>query len=59
VAAEARTPALLVRVEHEVDVALPGLQQFVTARPDVSVIDVPGGHHGFETIDDTPAARPR
>jgi len=57
VAAEVRTPVLLVRVEHELDVALPGQQEFLTACPDVSVIDVPGGRHGFETIDDTPTAR--
>jgi dienelactone hydrolase len=57
VAADVGTPVLLVRVEHELDVALPGQQKFLTACPDVSVIDVPGGHHGFETIDDTPAAR--
>jgi dienelactone hydrolase len=57
VAADVRTPVLLVRVEHELDVARPGQQEFLTACPDVSVIDVPGGHHGFETIDDTSAAR--
>jgi hypothetical protein len=55
-AAAVRTPVLLVRVEHETDKARPGQQEFATACPDLSVIDVPGAHHGFETIDDTPAA---
>jgi hypothetical protein len=57
VAAAVRTPVLLVRVEHELDMLLPAQEDFVAACPAVSVIDVPGAHHGFETTDDTPATR--
>ena len=57
VAAAVRIPVLLVRVEHELDMLVPAQKDFVTACPAVSVIDVPGAHHGSETIDDTPAAR--
>jgi acetyl esterase/lipase len=57
VAAAVRTPVLLVRVEHELDLLVPAQEDFVAACPAVSVLDVPGAHHGFETIDDTPGAR--
>lgn len=57
VAAAVRTPVLLVLVEHELDMLVPAQTDFVAACPAVSVIDVPDAHHGFETIDDTPAAR--
>jgi hypothetical protein len=53
VAADVRTPVLLVRVEHEFDFVVPGQATFAAACPGVTVLDVPGAHHGFETIDDT------
>jgi dienelactone hydrolase len=54
-------PLLLVTPEHEFDwiAAATGelLERCTTQHRDVDVIEVPGGHHGFETVDDTDAAR--
>lgn len=52
---------LLVRPEHDFDWIAPFTDDLLercaaTGRP-VEVIDVPGGHHPFETVDDTDAAR--
>jgi hypothetical protein len=57
IAAGATVPVLLTRVEHEFDFVVPTQEAFLRAAPAVSVIDVPGAEHGFETINDTDAAR--
>jgi hypothetical protein len=57
VSAGAPVPVLLTRVEHEMEVIVPSQQAFLAANPGVEVVEVPGAHHGFETIDDTDAAR--
>jgi acetyl esterase/lipase len=54
-------PVLLTLVEHERDWIAPSQKAFLDAArasgSDVEVVDVPGAGHGFETIDDTDAAR--
>jgi dipeptidyl aminopeptidase/acylaminoacyl peptidase len=54
-------PLLLVRPEHDFDWIVPITDDLLArcsdAGRDVDVIDVPGAHHGFETVDDTDAAR--
>jgi dienelactone hydrolase len=54
-------PLLLVRPEHDFDWIAPFTDDLLArcrdAGRDVDVIDVPGAHHGFETVDDTDAAR--
>ena len=54
-------PLLLVRPEHDFDWIVPITDDVLLrcreARRPLTVIDVPGGHHGFETIDDTDAVR--
>jgi len=54
-------PLLLVRPEHDFDWIVSAtdalLERCDRAGRDVDVIDVPGAHHGFETVDDTDAAR--
>jgi acetyl esterase/lipase len=54
-------PLLLTRVEHERDWIAPTQTAFLDAADasgtPVDVIDVDGAQHGFETIDDTDAAR--
>ncbi|CAN5453373.1 hypothetical protein BH10ACT10_BH10ACT10_19450 [soil metagenome] len=54
-------PLLLTRVEHERDWIAPSQTAFLDAAREtgtqVDVIDVPGAQHGFETVDDTDAAR--
>lgn len=56
-----QAPLLLVRPEHDFDWIVPITDELLTrcreAARDVDVIDVPGGHHGFETVDDTDEAR--
>ena len=54
-------PLLLVRPEHDFDWIVPITDDLLArcseaGRP-VNVIDVPGAHHGFETVDDTEASR--
>lgn len=54
-------PLLLVRPEHDFDWIVTGTDELLdrcrAAERPVDVIDVPGGHHGFETLDDTEQAR--
>jgi dipeptidyl aminopeptidase/acylaminoacyl peptidase len=54
-------PLLLVRPEHDFDWIVPDTDELLarcaTAGRRVDVIDVPGAHHAFETVDDTDAAR--
>jgi acetyl esterase/lipase len=54
-------PMLLVRPEHDFDWIVTGtddlLERCTAAGRAVDVIDVPGGHHGFETVDYTDQAR--
>jgi dipeptidyl aminopeptidase/acylaminoacyl peptidase len=54
-------PLLLVRPEHDFDWIVPStddlLSRCAEAGRAVDVIDVSGAHHGFETVDDTDAAR--
>lgn len=52
-----RVPVLLTRVEHEAPFLVPGQEAFLAAGGPVEVHDVPGAQHGFETLDDTDAAR--
>jgi acetyl esterase/lipase len=52
---------VLVRPEHDFDWIVPDTDALVarcvaSGRP-VDVIDVPGAHHSFETVDDTDDAR--
>jgi dienelactone hydrolase len=54
-------PLLLVRPEHDFDWIVPITDELLsgcasTGRS-VDVIDVPGAHHAYETVDDTDAAR--
>jgi acetyl esterase/lipase len=54
-------PLLLVRPEHDFYWIEPHtdvlLERCTAAGRPVDVIDVPGAHHGFETVDDTDEAR--
>ena len=54
-------PLLLVRPEHDFDWIVPHtdvlLERCTAAGRVVDVIEVPGAHHGFETVDDTDEAR--
>jgi len=54
-------PLLLVLPEHEFEwiatASAELLERCATKHRTVDVIEVPGGHHGFETIDDTNEAR--
>ncbi|POX38734.1 alpha/beta hydrolase [Streptomyces sp. Ru73] len=54
-------PVVLTRVEHEVPGIAATVREFLTAAEEtaarVEVIDVPEGHHGFETLDHTEPAR--
>ena len=54
-------PLLLVRPEHDFDWIEQATDDLLTrcrdAGRDVDVLAVPGAHHGFETVDDTDAAR--
>lgn len=54
-------PLLLVRPEHDFDWIVPVtddlLARCVDAGRPVDVIDVPGAHHAFETLDDSDASR--
>lgn len=54
-------PLLLVRPEHDFDWIAPAtvdlLARCTAADREVDVIEVPGAHHAFETVDDTDAAR--
>jgi dipeptidyl aminopeptidase/acylaminoacyl peptidase len=54
-------PLLLVRPEHDFDWIAPFTDDLLSrcreAGRGVDVIDVPDAHHGFETVDDTDAAR--
>jgi dienelactone hydrolase len=54
-------PLLLVRPEHDLDWIVPVTDDLVagcrSAARAVDVIDVPGAHHAFETVDGTDAAR--
>lgn len=52
-----RVPVLLTRVEHETPRLVPGQEALLAAGGPVQVHDVPGARHGFETLDDTDAAR--
>ncbi|SFK30374.1 alpha/beta hydrolase [Streptomyces pini] len=56
-----RLPVVLTRVELELPELAVSIQDFLTAaercEAAVEVIDVPGGHHGFETVDHTEPAR--
>ncbi|MDT0380404.1 alpha/beta hydrolase [Streptomyces sp. DSM 42041] len=56
-----RLPLVLTRVERERPEIAATVAAFVTAArecgADLEVIDVPGGHHGFETVDHTEEAR--
>ncbi|WP_441245073.1 alpha/beta fold hydrolase [Kitasatospora sp. McL0602] len=61
VASAGRLPVVLTRVELEVAEIAGTVAEFLAAaeagNADVEVVDVPGGHHGFETIDHTDEAR--
>jgi acetyl esterase/lipase len=52
---------LLVRPEHDFEWIAAATDELLercrTVGREVEVIDVPGGHHGFETVDDTDEAR--
>ncbi|MDH6120418.1 acetyl esterase/lipase [Kitasatospora sp. GAS204A] len=54
-------PIVLTRVELESTEIAATVQEFLTAaeacRAEVEVVEVPGGHHGFETVDHTEQAR--
>jgi dienelactone hydrolase len=54
-------PLLLVLPEHDfewiVTASAELIERCATERRTVDVIEVPGGHHGFETADDTDEAR--
>ncbi len=54
-------PLLLVRPEHDTKWIVPITEDLLArcaaAGRAVDVIDVPGAHHGFETVDDTDPAR--
>ncbi|UYQ65647.1 alpha/beta fold hydrolase [Streptomyces peucetius] len=56
-----RLPVVLTRVELEMAEIAVTVEEFLTAAEqcgaDVEIVDVPGGHHGFETIDHTEPAR--
>ncbi|GGW24229.1 alpha/beta hydrolase [Streptomyces xantholiticus] len=56
-----RLPIVLTRVELEVAELAVTVEEFLAAAEDceaaVEIVDVPGGHHGFETIDHTEQAR--
>jgi len=61
VASASAVPFLLVRPELDFDWIIPDTDDLLArcaaaARP-VDVIDVPGAHHAFETVDDTDEAR--
>jgi dienelactone hydrolase len=60
-APRSRVPLLLVRPEHDFDWIVP-ITDDLLARSRavgraVDLIDVPGAHHGFETVDDTDESR--
>ena len=61
VAATSAVPLLLVRPEHDFDWIVPGTDDLLArcsaAGRRLDVIDVPGAHHAFETVDDTDASR--
>lgn len=54
-------PVLLTRVELEIEPLVPGQRDFLAAAAGagvpVEVQEVSGARHGFETLDDTDAAR--
>ncbi|MFI2371673.1 alpha/beta fold hydrolase [Streptomyces sp. NPDC018833] len=56
-----RLPIVLTRVELEIAEIAVTVGEFLAAAEDcdaaVEIVDVPGGHHGFETIDHTEQAR--
>ncbi|MBN3928117.1 alpha/beta hydrolase [Streptomyces verrucosisporus] len=56
-----RLPVVLTRVALELPELAATVQEFLAAaehcEASVEVIDVPGGHHGFETVDHTEPAR--
>jgi len=56
-----QVPLLLVRPEHEFDWIATAtdelLERCSATDRSVDVIDVPGAHHGFETVDDTDESR--
>jgi hypothetical protein len=56
-----RLPIVLTRVELEIAEIAATVEEFLTAAVDceasLEIIDVPGGHHGFETIDHTAETR--
>ena len=61
VASRSFVPLLLVRPEHELDSIRDATDDLLArcgaaGRP-VDVIDVPGAHHGFETVDDSDPVR--
>jgi dienelactone hydrolase len=60
-ASRSQVPLLLVRPEHDLDWIAPFTDELVercrTSGRDLDVLDVPGAHHAFETVDDTDAAR--
>lgn len=61
VASAGPLPVVLTRVEHERTEIAATVAEFLAAAEscaaDVEVVDVPGGHHGFETIDHTEESR--
>ncbi|MFV2121884.1 dienelactone hydrolase family protein, partial [Streptomyces sp. Act-28] len=56
-----RLPLVVTRVERERPEIAATVEEFLTAAAGagvaVRVVDVPGGHHGFETVDHTDGAR--
>ncbi|CAL9409356.1 hypothetical protein SUDANB106_01635 [Streptomyces sp. enrichment culture] len=56
-----RLPVVLTRVELELPELATSMREFLAvaehSEAAVEVIDVPGGHHGFETVDHTEPAR--
>lgn len=61
VASQSSVPLLLVRPEHEFDWIRDATDDLLARCSDagrrVDVVDVPGAHHGFETVDDTEPVR--
>ncbi|WP_374109090.1 alpha/beta hydrolase family protein [Streptomyces sp. CC228A] len=57
----AAPPVVLTRVEREMPEIAATVAEFLAAAGEsgarVEVVDVPGGHHGFETVDHSDAAR--
>jgi acetyl esterase/lipase len=57
-AAEAGVPIVLTRVGLENPMVAETVEAFLAAKPQMlTIVEVPHGHHGFDTIDDTDESR--